>query len=179
MLTASHSLQAMQRSSPDGYRRSACSPRNRGEMGPFSNGYMIVYGARKNCSMTTYMPRAISVMRKNLPALSSEDSPSSHVVARPRRGVRCEGGCVACRVMAVVENADAAAGASRRAAGRAVCGRSAKAPRVRRAAMVGVAGGLMGAEGRRNDVAMEVAVRWTLAVVVDAVWALVGGGWWC
>lgn len=32
--TASHSLQAMQRSSPEGYRRRACSPRNRGEMGP-------------------------------------------------------------------------------------------------------------------------------------------------
>jgi hypothetical protein len=27
-------LQAMQRSSPVGYRRRACSPRNRGEMGP-------------------------------------------------------------------------------------------------------------------------------------------------
>lgn len=35
---ASHSLQAMQRSSPDGYRRRACSPRKRGEMGPFSKG---------------------------------------------------------------------------------------------------------------------------------------------
>ena len=36
--TASQSLQAMQRSSPDGYRRSACSPRKRGLSGPFSNG---------------------------------------------------------------------------------------------------------------------------------------------
>lgn len=33
--TASQSLQAMQRSSPEGYRRRACSPRNRGEMGPY------------------------------------------------------------------------------------------------------------------------------------------------
>jgi hypothetical protein len=32
--TASQSLQAMHRSSPEGYRRRACSPRNRGEMGP-------------------------------------------------------------------------------------------------------------------------------------------------
>lgn len=28
----------MHRSSPVGYRRSACSPRKRGERGPFSNG---------------------------------------------------------------------------------------------------------------------------------------------
>ena len=39
----------------------------------------MVYGGRKNCSSTTYMPRQISVMRKYLPALSREDSlPSSH-----------------------------------------------------------------------------------------------------
>lgn len=36
--TASQSLQAMQRSSPEGYRRRACSPRNRGEMGPYIKG---------------------------------------------------------------------------------------------------------------------------------------------
>lgn len=36
--TASHSLHAMQRSSPEGYRRSACSPRKRGESGAFSYG---------------------------------------------------------------------------------------------------------------------------------------------
>ena len=36
--TASQSLQAMQRSSPVGYRRSTCSPRKRVLMGPFSNG---------------------------------------------------------------------------------------------------------------------------------------------
>lgn len=34
ILTASQSLQAMHRSSPDGYRRRACSPLNRGEIGP-------------------------------------------------------------------------------------------------------------------------------------------------
>lgn len=35
---ASHNLQAMHRSSPVGYRRRACSPRKRGEIGPFSKG---------------------------------------------------------------------------------------------------------------------------------------------
>lgn len=35
---ASHSLHAIQRSSPDGYRRRACSPRKRELSGPFSNG---------------------------------------------------------------------------------------------------------------------------------------------
>lgn len=34
----------------------------------------MVYGGRKNCSSTTYMPRRISVRRKYLPALSREDS---------------------------------------------------------------------------------------------------------
>lgn len=37
-LTASQSLQAMHRSSPVGYRRRACSPRKRGEMGPCCRG---------------------------------------------------------------------------------------------------------------------------------------------
>ena len=36
--TASHSLQAIHLSSPDGYLRNACSPRNRGLRGPFSKG---------------------------------------------------------------------------------------------------------------------------------------------
>ena len=36
--TASQSLQAMQRSSPVGYRRSTCSPLNRVLIGPFSKG---------------------------------------------------------------------------------------------------------------------------------------------
>ena len=35
---ASHSLQAIHLSSPDGYLRRACSPRNLGLSGPFSNG---------------------------------------------------------------------------------------------------------------------------------------------
>ncbi|WAR03463.1 PDIP2-like protein [Mya arenaria] len=37
--TASQSLQAMHLSSPDGYLRKACSPRNRGLSGAFSNGW--------------------------------------------------------------------------------------------------------------------------------------------
>lgn len=46
----------------------------------------MVYGGRKNCSSTTYMPRSISVRRKYLPALSSEVSlPSSQ---RSFRGSR-------------------------------------------------------------------------------------------
>ena len=46
----------------------------------------MVYGGRKNCSSTTYMPRAISVRRKYLPALSRDDSLlSSH---RSFRGSR-------------------------------------------------------------------------------------------
>lgn len=35
---ASQSLQAMHRSSPEGYLLRACSPRNLGLKGPFSNG---------------------------------------------------------------------------------------------------------------------------------------------
>ena len=42
---ASHNLQAMHRSSPDGYLLSACSPLNLGLSGPFSNGYLIVAGS--------------------------------------------------------------------------------------------------------------------------------------
>ena len=41
--TASHSLQAFQRSYRFGYRRSACRPRKRGDCGNFSIGYIIVY----------------------------------------------------------------------------------------------------------------------------------------
>jgi len=44
------------RSSPLGYRRKACSPLNRGDRGPFSNGYMMVYGGLKNCSSTIHIP---------------------------------------------------------------------------------------------------------------------------
>lgn len=70
---ASHSLQAgkkvtwrgkacrrsdipIHRSSPLGYRRRACSPRKRGESGPFSNGYIMVYGGRKKFSSTIHIP---------------------------------------------------------------------------------------------------------------------------
>lgn len=46
----------------------------------------MVYGGRKNCSSTTYMPRSISVRRKYLPALSREDSlPSSQRSFRASR----------------------------------------------------------------------------------------------
>jgi hypothetical protein len=51
----------MHRSSPLGYRRNACSPRKRGERGPFSKGYLIVYGGRKKFSMTIHMPRIFQV----------------------------------------------------------------------------------------------------------------------
>lgn len=43
-------------SSPFGYRLKACSPLNRGDKGPFSKGYMIVYGGLKNCSRTMNIP---------------------------------------------------------------------------------------------------------------------------
>ena len=46
----------------------------------------MVYGGRKNCSSTTYMPRTISVRRKYLPALSRDDSLSSS--QRSLRGSR-------------------------------------------------------------------------------------------
>lgn len=46
----------MHRSSPLGYRRRACSPRKRGDRGPFSNGYMMVYGGRKKFSSTIHIP---------------------------------------------------------------------------------------------------------------------------
>lgn len=42
MRGARQSYIPMQRSSPLGYRRRACSPRKRGDRGPFSNGYIIV-----------------------------------------------------------------------------------------------------------------------------------------
>lgn len=53
----------MHLSSPLGYLLSACSPLNRGEIGPFSNGYLIVYGALKTCSRTTQRPAARGVER--------------------------------------------------------------------------------------------------------------------
>ena len=68
----------------------------------------MVYGGRKNCSSTTYMPRSISVRRKYLPALSREDSlPSSQ---RSFRGSRKPWGGgpagVAARREALVKVAD-------------------------------------------------------------------------
>lgn len=39
---ASQSLQAIHLSSPVAYLLNACSPLNRGDSGPFSNGYMMV-----------------------------------------------------------------------------------------------------------------------------------------
>jgi hypothetical protein len=151
-LTASHSLQAMHRSSPVGYRLSACSPRKRGEMGPFSNGYMMVYGGLKNCSSTTYMPRNISVMRKYLPALSRALSPSSQAGARPRRGTR--GVCgVACRVIALVEKLLAERIVLVEAMRGAVVGR--RSPRARTAAMAVV----VAVVGRSGDSGAEVTTR--------------------
>jgi hypothetical protein len=65
------------------------------------------YGGRKNCSNTTYIPRAISVKRKYLPALSNEDSLlSSHLSGLGNRkpgGGGPEGVAYARRVL--VENA--------------------------------------------------------------------------
>lgn len=51
----------------------------------------MVYGGRKNCSSTTYIPRIISARRKYLPALSSAVSLLSyHLFARGKR--KPEGG---------------------------------------------------------------------------------------
>ena len=41
-------------SSPLGYLLRACSPLNRGDRGPFSNGYMMVYGGPE-VSLNSYM----------------------------------------------------------------------------------------------------------------------------
>jgi hypothetical protein len=44
----SHSLQAMQRSSPFGYLRSACRPRKRGLCGVFSSGnWTVIFRANR------------------------------------------------------------------------------------------------------------------------------------
>src|SRR5215475_10235170 len=51
--TASHSLQAMQRSSPFSYRRSACRPRKRGDSGVFSSGnWIVILRAKKYLPVT-------------------------------------------------------------------------------------------------------------------------------
>lgn len=76
-------------------------------MRTFSKGYMMVYGALKNCSNTTYIPRAISLIKKYFAALSSDDPPSSQVCGRPIRNPVGGGGRgVACRWAAVVENCE-------------------------------------------------------------------------
>ena len=49
---ASHSLQAMHRSSPVAYRRRACSPLNLGPIAPFSNGYMMVLWKEEACQLS-------------------------------------------------------------------------------------------------------------------------------
>ena len=46
--TASHNLHAIQRSSPFGYRRKACNPRNRGDCGVFSSGKCtVIFGLNR------------------------------------------------------------------------------------------------------------------------------------
>src|SRR3569623_1462151 len=64
--TASHSLQAMQRSSPLGYRRSACRPRNRGDCGVFSSGNCTVILRANRWRPVSIMPRRSSI-RSRLP----------------------------------------------------------------------------------------------------------------
>lgn len=86
---------------------------NNSQVRTFSNGYIMVYGALKNCSSTTYIPRAISLIRKYFAALSREDPPSSQVCGRPTRNPVGGGGRgVAWRWTEVVENAIAEAGNS-------------------------------------------------------------------
>lgn len=68
----------MQRSSPLGYLRSACSPRKRGESGPFSKGYMIVYGGRKNCSRTSHIPTNVHNTQQAVKARSNAGRTSNN-----------------------------------------------------------------------------------------------------
>src|SRR5215210_7122403 len=64
--TASHSLQAMQRSSPFSYRRRACRPRKRGDSGVFSSG---------NCTVILRAKKYLPVMRRPLNSSSSMKLP--------------------------------------------------------------------------------------------------------
>src|SRR5688572_32916663 len=64
--TASHSLHAMQRSSPLGYRRSACSPRKRGLIGVFSSGNCTVIFRANRCRPVSIRPLTSSTSRKVL-----------------------------------------------------------------------------------------------------------------
>src|SRR5687768_7537665 len=79
--TASHSLQAMQRSSPLGYRRSACRPRKRTDCGAFSSGYSSVTLRRHSVLQVTRMPcsssNSVKVLMKLLTDMS--DAPGSNL----------------------------------------------------------------------------------------------------
>lgn len=80
-------------------------------VGTVPGGPKGAYGARKNCSSTTYMPRIISVRRKYFPALSRElSAPWSHRFGVGRRNP--EGGGPDGRAArgALVEKNRAAAG---------------------------------------------------------------------
>lgn len=81
---ASHSLQAMHLSSPVGYLRRACSPRKRGEIGPFSKGYKIVYlqamSDNRRCgNIARYLRRPEILLQYNIHA--SEDLCEHEVIA--------------------------------------------------------------------------------------------------
>src|SRR5205085_2699653 len=74
--TASQSLHAMQRSSPFGYRRCACSPRKRGLCGVFSSGNWTVTLRENMCRPVSIMPLSSSVssrlLTRSLAAASME-----------------------------------------------------------------------------------------------------------
>lgn len=79
----------------------------------------MVYGALKNCSSTTYIPRAISLIRKYFAALSREDPPSSQVSWRPtRKPVGGGGRGAAWRETEVVENCEDRIAEAGRSSGR-------------------------------------------------------------
>ena len=72
------------------------------------------YGGLKNCSSDTYMPRNISMSKKYLPALSSEDSPSSHFFGGGNRNPGGGGPAgVAARANVVLKKATVAGEAKR------------------------------------------------------------------
>src|SRR5256885_14477374 len=64
--TASHSLQAMQRSSPFGYRRRACSPRKRVLIGVLTSGNYPVILHLKRWRPVSAIPFTSSTSRKVL-----------------------------------------------------------------------------------------------------------------
>src|SRR5207342_751260 len=87
--TASHSLQAMQRSSPLGYRRSACRPRKRGDCGVFSIGYISVYLGRNRYVPVSIRPWASSMssrlLKKETTRVISSLPRREHVVVHQQR----------------------------------------------------------------------------------------------